>query len=71
MSWTQTDLDKLNEAIGQGVMRVAYRDRDVTYRSLDEMLRLQTLMAAQIASASTTSTAERVQRVSVSKDYQC
>jgi hypothetical protein len=71
MAWTQSDLDELNKAIGLGVTRVVYRDRDVTYRSLDEMLRLQTRMANEIASASTSSTTERVQRVSMSKDYQC
>ena len=63
MAWTQTDLDKLNEAIGQGVTTVTYRDRTVSYRSLDEMLRLRTMMAGEIASATSTSTEERVQRV--------
>ena len=71
MAWTQTDLDKLNEALGQGVTEVAYRDRTVKYRNLDEMMRIRGLMQADITASSTTTTAaERVQRVSVSKDYQ-
>lgn len=68
MAWTQDDLDNLNSAIGQGVTTVAYRDRTVTYRSLDEMLRLRSMMMAEQTSA--TNTTERVQRVSFDKGYQ-
>jgi hypothetical protein len=37
MAWTQTDIDKLKAAIGQGATKVKFADREVTYRSLDEM----------------------------------
>ncbi len=43
-SWTQGQLDALNAAIAEGVLTVKYRDRTVTYRSLEEMLRLQDRM---------------------------
>jgi hypothetical protein len=68
MSWSQSDLDKLNRAIGQGVTSVAFRDRTVTYRSIDEMLRVRSLMEAELTPASVKT--ERVQRVSTAKGYQ-
>ncbi len=39
--FTQDDLDRINEAISQSgaVLTVKYRGREVTYRSLDEMLK--------------------------------
>ena len=37
MAWTQVDVDKLKAAIAQGATKVKFADREVTYRSLDEM----------------------------------
>lgn len=53
MAWSQTDLDTLDEAIGQGVTSVRYLDRSVQYRSLREMLALRALMTDELAVAST------------------
>lgn len=36
----------LNAAIAEGVMKVKYGDKEVEYRSIDDMLRLQGLMEA-------------------------
>lgn len=44
MAWTQTDLDAIEEAIKTGELRVRYGDREITYRSVDEMLRIRDLI---------------------------
>lgn len=55
MSWTQTQLDALEAAIGQGALVVQYTDKRVQYRSLDEMLRIRDLMRRSLGlSPSTT-----------------
>lgn len=54
MAWTQTDLDALETAIKAGVRNVQFRDRSVTYHSLDEMLRLRDAMKQTISTAAGT-----------------
>lgn len=49
MAWTQADIDALDVAIKQGVQTVSYADRTVTYRSLDDMLRLRQVMTNSAA----------------------
>jgi len=51
---TQAELDKLNAAINQGVQTVQYSDRRVTYRSLDEMMRIRDDMKAELGQTVTT-----------------
>jgi hypothetical protein len=41
MSYTQTDLDNIRASIKSGSLKVKHRDREVTYRSLDEMRRIE------------------------------
>jgi hypothetical protein len=48
MAWTQADFDALNEAIISGAQTVAYEGKTVTYRSLDDMLRLQNIIAVAL-----------------------
>lgn len=48
MAWTQTDADKLKAAIATGALRVRYADRDVTYRSLDEMRQTLALIQGEV-----------------------
>lgn len=43
-AFTQTHIDKIEEAIAQGALRVKYADKEVTYRSLDEMLKIRAVM---------------------------
>lgn len=47
-SWTSDQLAALEAAIASGTLRVSYGDKDVTYRSLDEMLRLRETMRQAI-----------------------
>ncbi len=42
--FTQADLDALNDAIKSGVNDVYYGDKRVSYRSIDEMIRVRDLM---------------------------
>lgn len=49
MAFTQAQLDALDDVISGGELRVQYSDKAVQYRSLDEMLKLRKLMAAEIA----------------------
>lgn len=51
MAWTQTDLDKLEAAIGRGAKTVSYQGETVTYNSLADMLRVRDLMRKQLGLA--------------------
>lgn len=47
-TYTLDQYNKLNEAIAQGALRVKYADKEVEYRSLNEMLRIRDLMAEEL-----------------------
>jgi hypothetical protein len=55
LAWTQTQLDALDAAIARGVLTVRYADREVTYQSIDAMLKARAVMAQSIAAAAGTS----------------
>ena len=60
MTWTETDLETLKDAIKTGALRVRYADgRDVTYRSLAEMREIYRMIAEEVVG--------RSPRVSVAK----
>ncbi len=42
--YTIEQLQALRDAVAKGVKRVSYEDKDVTFASIDEMLRVITLM---------------------------
>jgi hypothetical protein len=44
MVYTTDQYSQLSAAIAQGALTVKYADKEVTYRSLDDMLRIQRLM---------------------------
>lgn len=46
--FTQTGLESLEKAIAEGVLKVKYQDKEVTYRSLEEMLTLRGVMRAEL-----------------------
>lgn len=46
--YTLEQYTALSDAIAQGVNKVKYSDKEVEYRSLDEMLRIKALMFAQL-----------------------
>lgn len=48
MAWTTSDLEAIEESIKNGTSRVRYADREVTYRDLDELLKLRTLIQAEL-----------------------
>lgn len=54
MAWTQAQLDALNKAIANGSERVKYADREVTYRSMAEMLKLRSMIMDELNLPGTT-----------------
>lgn len=48
MAYTTEQYQALKEAIAGGELSVRYADRSITYRSIDEMLRIQRLMEAEL-----------------------
>lgn len=48
MAFTQIQFDTLNNALSQGVLKVKYADKEVTYQSLHDMLELRRLMALEL-----------------------
>jgi hypothetical protein len=54
MAWTQAQLDALNKAIAAGSDKVKYADREVTYRSLSDMLKLRAAMMDELNLPGTT-----------------
>lgn len=48
MAWSAADLLALEAAIKEGAKVVQYADRRVEYHSLDEMLRLRSVMKGEI-----------------------
>ncbi len=48
MAFTQADLDELDKAIKSGTLRVRTGERDVTYRSLAEMMKVRSLMLDEL-----------------------
>jgi hypothetical protein len=53
VAFTQAEVDALRRAIAQGVRTVAYRDRTVTYATLQEMLQALQMMEAEVNPATT------------------
>ena len=48
MPYTVEQYNSLSEAIASGALTVKYADKEVTYRSLADMLRTQQLMEAEL-----------------------
>lgn len=59
-TFTQAELDALNRAIAQGARRVKYQDREVTYNTFEDMMRLRTLMCQELGVSSTPLPARKV-----------
>ena len=60
--WTEADRDKLKAAIADGavVQSLAFANQTITFRSLDEMLKLLALMEQEINAAAGTATSYRL-----------
>lgn len=53
MPFTQTDLDAINSALATGELSVRSSDgKQVTYRSVDELIKAKGVVEAELASAS-------------------
>lgn len=48
MAFTQDQLDAIEAAIAEGTLTVKYADKEVTYRSLDELLRIRALIVGAL-----------------------
>lgn len=44
MAWTQTDLDAIEKALASGTLVVKYNDKQVTYRSIAEMMQVRDMI---------------------------
>lgn len=51
MAFTQAQLDALDKALGEGALVVKYEDKQIEYRSLDEMMRLRNTMRRELSGA--------------------
>ena len=55
MAFTSTDIDTIDRAIASGELSVRLGDRQVTYRSLEELLKARDRISTVLEAASTTS----------------
>jgi hypothetical protein len=67
MSWTTTDLTAIETAIASGELRVKFSDREVQYRSIDELLKARDVIKG-VLSPSSTSGATSCTLASFTKD---
>lgn len=51
MAWTQADVDALDSAIKSGTRQVRFADREVTYMSMDDLLKARAFASDQVAAA--------------------
>jgi hypothetical protein len=67
MAWTQSDVDNLKQAIadGRGARSITFENQTVTFGSVDEMLKLLSVMQAAVSS--TAGTSQRTRFASFSK----
>lgn len=52
MAFNQQQIDALEKAISQGALKVKYQDREVQYRSLDEMMSILNMMQKAVGNSS-------------------
>lgn len=57
MAFTQLQYDAITDALAQGALTVKYADKEVTYRSLDEMIRIKGMMEHDLGISKNTSRA--------------
>lgn len=69
MPFTIEQLNTLEAAIAQGATTVKYADKEVTYRSMDEMFRLRDLMRSELGLNGTDPNKNRVVFASFDKGY--
>lgn len=55
MAFTQTDLDRLDSAIAMGTLTCKINGKEVTYRSMSELMQARNFIAQQISQQAGTS----------------
>jgi hypothetical protein len=48
MAWTQDDLTRIERAIASGTTRVKFRDREVQYASLSELMAVRNMIREEL-----------------------
>jgi len=48
MSWTTKQLEAIEKAIAEGTLTVRYDNKEVRYRSLDEMIRIRDMIRQEL-----------------------
>lgn len=54
MSFSQTDLDRIEAAIASGTLTVKYADKQVTYQSLTDLMKARDLIRKSLGAISKT-----------------
>lgn len=67
MAFTSQDLTAIDKAIASGELRVKFGDREVQYRSIDELLKARDVISSSVASDSGSSPSTRCTYASFSK----
>ena len=55
MAWTQSDLDAIEAALVNGTTKVKYETKEVTYRSIDELIRVRDLIKKDLGATNASS----------------
>lgn len=50
-TFTQEQFDNITAAIAEGALTVKYSDKEVTYKSLDDMIRIRSMIAKDLGLA--------------------
>ena len=54
MAYSQEDIDNLKTTISRGEIEVQYKDRKVKYRSIDEMIKVLSVMESEVNPSTST-----------------
>jgi len=54
MAWTSAQLAALEDAIAQGATKVKYGDKEISYRSIEEMLRVRDKIRKELGQTNNT-----------------
>ncbi len=52
MAYTQADLDRLDQAIASGTLTLKLNGKEITYRSMSELMQARAFVASEIRNSS-------------------
>ena len=67
-TFTQAHLEAIEEAIAGGYLKVRYEDKEVTYQSMEQMLKARAMIMSSLAA--TTSPVVRIDYPTFVRDYE-